>query len=131
MEEKSVRKTLWKKVNLLKLSNFTFFHNVFYAICILKSYYRHILVIVCNFFEFGTVPKWCNRELFKDGESLSSSSSYEPSSFSLHIGSNIYRLTIAESSIPSSSISLHTTIVLNTLIEITSTMTSQIKGFNK
>ena len=26
-----------KKVKLLKLSNFTFFHYVFYAICILKS----------------------------------------------------------------------------------------------
>ena len=32
IEEMSFRKTLWKKVKLLKMSNFTFFHNVFYAV---------------------------------------------------------------------------------------------------
>ena len=32
------QKTLWKKVKLLKMSNFTFFHNVFYAIWTLKSF---------------------------------------------------------------------------------------------
>ena len=53
---------MWKKVKLLKMSNFTFFHNVFYAICILKSFNSHISVVVCNFFEFGTVSKWCIRE---------------------------------------------------------------------
>ena len=30
-------KTLWKNVKLLKMSNFTSFHNVFYAICILNA----------------------------------------------------------------------------------------------
>ena len=34
IEEKRFRKRLWKNVKLLKMSNFTFFHNVFYAICI-------------------------------------------------------------------------------------------------
>ena len=29
---------MWEKVKLLKMSNFTFFHNVFYAIYILKSF---------------------------------------------------------------------------------------------
>ena len=29
---------LWKKVKLLKMSNFTFSHNIFYEICILKSF---------------------------------------------------------------------------------------------
>ena len=38
LKKKSFRKTLWKKVKLLKMSNFNFFHNVFYAICILKSF---------------------------------------------------------------------------------------------
>ena len=61
-EEKSFMKTLWKKVKLLKLSNFTFFHIVFYAICILKSFNSHSLDVVCSFFEFGTVSKWCIRE---------------------------------------------------------------------
>ena len=31
-------KSLWKKVKLLKMSNFTFSHNIFYATCILKSF---------------------------------------------------------------------------------------------
>ena len=38
LEEKSFRKTLRKKVKLLKMSNFTFSYNVFYAICILNSF---------------------------------------------------------------------------------------------
>ena len=33
-KEKGFRKILWKKVKLLKMSNFTFFHNVFYPIFI-------------------------------------------------------------------------------------------------
>ena len=57
--KKKFNKTLWKKVKLLKMSNFTFFHNVFYAISILKSFNRHITVVVCSFFEFGLVSKWC------------------------------------------------------------------------
>ena len=55
------RKTLWKKVKLPKMSNFTFFHNVFYAICISKSCNSHISLnfVVCSFYEFGMVSKWC------------------------------------------------------------------------
>ena len=34
LKKKSLRKTLWKKVKLLIMSNFTIFHNVFYTICI-------------------------------------------------------------------------------------------------
>ena len=67
LKKKNFRKTLWKKVKLLKMSNFTFFHNVFYAICILKSFNSHISVVVNSFFEFGTVSKWCNREWVKFG----------------------------------------------------------------
>ena len=66
IEEKNFRKTLWKKVKLLKMSNFTFFHNVFYAVCILRSLNSHISVVVCSFFEFGTVLKWCIRQRVKD-----------------------------------------------------------------
>ena len=51
-----------KKVKLLKMGNFTFFHYVFYAICILKSFNSHTSVVVCSFFEFGTVSKWCITE---------------------------------------------------------------------
>ena len=45
-------------MKLLILSNFTFFHNVFYAICIFNS---HISVICC-FFVYGMVSNWCIRE---------------------------------------------------------------------
>ena len=34
------------------MSNFTFFHKIFKAIWILKSFNSHISVIVCSFFEF-------------------------------------------------------------------------------
>ena len=56
-EEKSFRRTLWIKVKLLQISNITFFHDVFHAICILKSFNGHILVVICSVFEFGTVAK--------------------------------------------------------------------------
>ena len=62
IEERSFWKTFWKKVKLLKMRNFAFFHNVFYAICILKSFNSHISVVVCSFFEFRMVSKWCIRE---------------------------------------------------------------------
>ena len=62
IEEKSCRKPLWEKVKLLKMSNFTFFHNAFYATCIVKSFNSHISVVLCSFFEFGTVSKWSIRE---------------------------------------------------------------------
>ena len=42
-------------MTLLKMSNFIFFHNVFYAICILKSFNIHISGVVCSFFEFETM----------------------------------------------------------------------------
>ena len=58
----SLGKHCGKEVKLLKMSNFTFFHNVFYAICIIKSFNRLISVVVCSFFEFGKVSKWCIRE---------------------------------------------------------------------
>ena len=44
-------------MKLLKKSNFTFFHSVFYAICLRKSFYVHISVVICRF-EFGMVSKW-------------------------------------------------------------------------
>ena len=47
------------------MSDSTFFHNVFYTICILKSFNSHISVVICSFFEFGTVSKWCIREWIK------------------------------------------------------------------
>ena len=65
LKKKNFRKTLWKKVKLLKMSNFTLFHNVFCEICMLKSFNGHISVVVCYFFEFWTVSKWCAREWVK------------------------------------------------------------------
>ena len=54
-----------QKGEVVQISNFTFFHNVFYAISILESFNSHILVVFCSFFEFGTVLKWRIRELVK------------------------------------------------------------------
>ena len=57
-------------MKLLKRSNFTFFHYVFYAICILKSFYSHISVVVCSLFEFRMVSKWCIRECVNKVEDI-------------------------------------------------------------
>ena len=54
-----------EKVKLLKISSFTMFHNVICAICILKSFDSHILVVICSFFNFGMVSQWCIREWVK------------------------------------------------------------------
>ena len=60
--KKALGKHCEKKLKLLKMSNFIFFRNVFYAICILASFKSNISVVVCSFFEFGTISKWCIRE---------------------------------------------------------------------
>ena len=65
MEEKSFSKTLWKRGKLLKLSNLTFFQKVFNANCILKPFNSYISVVICSFFEFVMVSKWCIREWIK------------------------------------------------------------------
>ena len=44
------------------MSNFTIFHNVLYAIFILKSFNSHISVVVCSVVESRAVSKWCIRE---------------------------------------------------------------------
>ena len=62
IEQKSLMKTWSKKKTLLKMSNVTFLHNIFYAICILKSLNSLISVVVYSFFKFGVVLKWCIRE---------------------------------------------------------------------
>ena len=72
-------KTLGKhrgKGEIAQMSNFTFFHYVFKTICILKLYKSHILVVVCSFFEFGMVPKWCIMEWVKIVISLDSIASF-------------------------------------------------------
>ena len=65
----TLRKKLWENIvgkrEIAQMSNFTFFHNVFYAICILKFFNSHISVVVWNFFELGTVSKQCIREWVK------------------------------------------------------------------
>ena len=65
LKKKSLRKTLWKRMKLLKRSNFNFFHNVFYTICTLKSFNSQFSVVFCSFFEFGMVSKSCIREWVK------------------------------------------------------------------
>ena len=62
LKKKDFTKILWKKVKLLKMSNFTFYHNVFYSISILKSFNSQISIVVYIFFEFGTVSKRRIRE---------------------------------------------------------------------
>ena len=60
--KKKNRKTLLKKGEFTQNDKLNLFHNVFNAICILKSFNSFISVVVCRFFELGTVPKWCVRE---------------------------------------------------------------------
>ena len=59
---KKLQENKVEKVRLHNVSSFTFFRNFFYAICILKFVNSHISVVICIFFEFGTVSKWCIRE---------------------------------------------------------------------
>ena len=47
------------------MNNLAFFHNVLYAICIIRFFNSHISVVVCGVFDFGTVSKWCIREWVK------------------------------------------------------------------
>ena len=48
-----------EKVEMAQNDNFTFFYNVFYAVCTLKSFISHISDVVWSFFEFGTDSKSC------------------------------------------------------------------------
>ena len=66
LKKKASGKHGGKQVKLLKMSIFTFFNNVFYAIFVIKSFNSHISVVVFSFFEFGTVSKWSIREWVKD-----------------------------------------------------------------
>ena len=54
-------------MKLLKMSNFTCFHKVFYVICILNSLNSHISVAVYNFFEFGA-PFSTVFQLYRGGQ---------------------------------------------------------------
>ena len=60
--KKKIKENIVVKGEIAQMSSFTFFHNAFYGICILKSFNNHISVVVCSFFEFGTISKWCIRE---------------------------------------------------------------------
>ena len=67
MEEKSFLKTLWKKPSenivekgeIAQNEQFHIFPPFLYATGILKSCNCHISVLVCNFFQFEMVSKWC------------------------------------------------------------------------
>ena len=51
-----------EKGEIAHFEQFRLFHNAFYAICILKSFTSLISVVVCRFFEFRAVSKWCIKE---------------------------------------------------------------------
>ena len=59
--EKKLYENIVEKVNLLKMNNFTCF-----AIGIMKFFNSHVSVVVCSFFEFGTVSKLSIREWVND-----------------------------------------------------------------
>ena len=59
LKQKVLGKHCGKRWNCSKSAISPFFQIVFYAICILKFFNSYISVVVCNFFEFGTVSKWC------------------------------------------------------------------------
>ena len=60
--KKKILENIVEKGEIAQNEQFHLSHNVFYAICILKSFNIHISVVVCSFIKFGTVSKWCTRE---------------------------------------------------------------------
>ena len=61
LKKKDLRKHC-EKGAIAQNEQFHLFQDVFYAICILKSFNSHISVVVCSFFELEMVSKWCIRE---------------------------------------------------------------------
>ena len=70
------QKTLWKKEKLLVTSNLSFSHSVFKRLELQTrknqslfwervNSHISVTVVVCSFFVFGTVSKWCIRERVK------------------------------------------------------------------
>ena len=51
----SLLKTLWEKEKLLIMSNFSFFHSVFYQFGELSAIFITFEVVVCKVFQFGRV----------------------------------------------------------------------------
>ena len=50
-----------EKGEIAQSEKFHIFPQSFCAVCILKPFNSHISVVVCSFFDFGTVSKWCIR----------------------------------------------------------------------
>ena len=51
----SLLKTLWEKEKLLVMSDFSFFHSVFYPFEELSSVFIKFEIVVCKLFQFGRV----------------------------------------------------------------------------
>ena len=51
----SLLKTLWEKEKLLIMSNFSFFHSVFYPFGELSAIFIKFEIIVCKLLQFGRV----------------------------------------------------------------------------
>ena len=51
----TTRKTLWKKEKLLVMSNFSFFHSVFYPFGELLTIFIKFEILVCKLSQFGRV----------------------------------------------------------------------------
>ena len=62
-EEKKLSENIVEKREIAQNEQFHLFPQCFLKI--LKSFYSHISVVVCSFFEFGTVSKWYIREWVK------------------------------------------------------------------
>ena len=53
------------KGKIAQKEQFHLFPQCFLGNVYLKSFNRHISIVLCSFFEFGTVSKWCIREWVK------------------------------------------------------------------
>ena len=51
----SLIKTLWEKEKLLRTSNFSFSHSVFYPFGKLSAIFINFKIVVCKLFQFGIV----------------------------------------------------------------------------
>ena len=61
-KKKKLYDNIVAKGEIAQNEQFQPFRNVLCAICMLESFNRHISVVVCSFFEFGTVSKCWVRE---------------------------------------------------------------------
>ena len=68
-KKKKILENIVDEGEIAQKEQFHLFQQCFLHNLILKSFHSHISVVVCSFFEFGMVSKWCIRECVKNCDS--------------------------------------------------------------